>query len=498
MFDAIPAVALLPLVLSAGVPYEDGVTNADIRESIVKIHCTRHYPDLSRPWTRLSPDQVSGTGVVIEGNRILTNAHILAYARQIFVAPFQSADKLRATPVGIAPGIDLAVLQLDDDSFFSDHPPVPLADDLPKIGDAVNAYGFPIGGEALSMTKGIVSRIEFGRYYYGTRHLRIQIDAALNPGNSGGPAVSDGEVTGLIFSGIKEAENIGYVIPAEEIRAFLHDIEDGSYDGRPQLFDSIQTLQNPALRAKLGLDKNTTGVMVPKACEQRDCPLRPWDVITAIGGHDIDNAGMVRINDNLRLSYRYLVPSVTRDGAVPLCVLRDRRSIVLTVPVRYESNQLVKFLAGEDPSYFIFGPLVFTPVYERFARRLSAEYLIRVSNPIATRGGAKVEFEGEELVVVPSPLFPHPIAQGYKIDYPPVVATVNGIRIKNLRHLVETIRDLTGEFVAFEWADSGTETMVFRLREITDATEEILQLNGIRAQYSADLRDVWRSGNDVP
>ncbi len=46
-------------------------------------------------------------------------------------------------------------------------------------------------------------------------------------------------------------------------------------------------------------------------------------------------------------------------------------------------------------------------------------------------------------------------------------------------------------FVTFEWADSVSETMVFRRSEITEATEEILELNGIRAQYSSDLRDVW-------
>ena len=103
---------------------------------------------------------------------------------------------------------------------------------LPGIKDAVLAYGFPEGGNSLSITKGIVSRVEFAPYNFPVSGLRIQIDAAINPGNSGGPAVVGDKMIGLTFSRLVNAENIGYIIPSEEIELFLQDIADGHYDGQ--------------------------------------------------------------------------------------------------------------------------------------------------------------------------------------------------------------------------------------------------------------------------
>ena len=92
--------------------------------------------------------------------------------------------------------------------------------------------------------------------------MRVQIDAAINPGNSGGPALVDGKMIGLIFSKLTQADNIGYIIPGEEIDIFLKDVADGKYDGKPAMHESLQTLENDALRGFLGLDKKTQGMVV--------------------------------------------------------------------------------------------------------------------------------------------------------------------------------------------------------------------------------------------
>ena len=274
-----------------------------IRESVVKISATLRYPDILRPWTKQSPREVSGTGVVISGKRILTNAHMVLYSSQLFVESQQSSEKMTARVEAVSPGMDLAVLKLEDESFFDKRQPPTRVQTLPEVKDSVVVYGYPQGGSSLSVTKGIVSRIEFVGYGEGASGVRIQVDAPINPGNSGGPALVDGKMIGLVFSKISQADNIGYIIPGEEIELFLKDVADGKYDGKPSLHDMLQTLENPALRGFLRLDKKSQGMIVHAPAESRpDYPLKTWDLITKIGEKDIDNKGLVKIKDNLRLA----------------------------------------------------------------------------------------------------------------------------------------------------------------------------------------------------
>ena len=123
-----------------------------VSKSVVKIIATKRYPDLSKPWAKKSPQEESASGVIIDNNRILTNAHVVAFASQMYIQPYQSAEKLEAEVIAIAPGIDLALLKLDDESFFNKYPNLPFVDSLPKIKDTVNVYGYPLGGEEQSVT----------------------------------------------------------------------------------------------------------------------------------------------------------------------------------------------------------------------------------------------------------------------------------------------------------------------------------------------------------
>jgi len=183
---------LLTMATSSAAQADDA-DNVKVRKSVVKILATVRHPDVFRPWTKSSPQEITGSGLVIAGKRILTNAHMVNYASRVFVQPDKSSDKLSAIVEAIAPGIDLAVLKLEDDSFFDNHSPLPINPKLPALQQTVFAYGYPEGGMELSITRGIVSRVEYADYYMMTEGLRIQVDAAINPGNSGGPAVVDGQ-----------------------------------------------------------------------------------------------------------------------------------------------------------------------------------------------------------------------------------------------------------------------------------------------------------------
>ena len=464
-----------------------------VENSVVKVFSTMRYPDAYKPWSKQAPSEATGTGVIIEGKRILTNAHVVLYASQVQVQGNQAGDKISATVESISQGIDLAVLKLDDESFFDTRPPVTRANVLPDIKDAVLAYGYPTGGTSLSITKGIVSRIEFAGYNLSVSGLRIQIDAAINPGNSGGPAIVGDKMIGLAFSHLGGAQNIGYIIPCEEVELFLKDVADGKYDGKPAMFDSLQTFQNPALRPFLKTEKGVEGMIVTRTDDPAgDYPLKPWDVITRIGDTAIDNEGMVKISANLRVRFQYLIQKVAHDGKLPLTVVRGGQPLKIDLPVSPRRPLLMSWLEGGYPSYFVYGPLVFTTTTQDFFNSDGAlAAFARGASPLSLRRSDRPAFAGEALVAVSSPFFPHKLSKDYSSPQSWIVEKVNGTKIKNLPHLVETLRDLKDEFVVFEFAGLANETLVFPRKEMIAATEEILTDNGVRAQGSADTLAIW-------
>src|SRR5450755_4518999 len=491
--------ALARAVGGAAVRDQPGDAAPAIENSVVKVFSTVRHPDLFKPWSKQAPSEISGSGVVIEGKRILTNAHVVLYASQVQVQASAAGDKVSATVVAVAPGIDLAVLQLDDGTFFDTHPAVARASKLPQIKDAVFAYGFPTGGNSLSITKGIVSRIEFVAYNYPVSGLRIQVDAAINPGNSGGPAIAGDKMIGLAFSKLGgDTQNIGYIIPNEEVELFLKDIADGHYDGKPAMYDELQTLENPALREYLKLDKGVEGMIVHRP-DKTDAayPLKEWDVLTRIGDTPIDNQGMIKLDKDLRVSFAYLVQRLADNGTVPLTIVRAGKPVRIQLPVSAQHPTLVADLHGGYPSYFIYGPMVFSAAtwqllssFENNAGLL--RILGAVKSPLITRAFDPPDADTEELVVISSPFFPHKLSNGYSNPAGSVVRSVNGTHVRSLKHLVALLRDLKDPFVTIEFDQKGNEALVFSRPAIMSATDDILMDNGVRAQGSPDTLAVWQ------
>src|ERR1700743_453161 len=470
-----------------------------LENSVVKIFATLRYPDPFKPWTKQAPNDVTASGVVIEGKRILTNAHVVLYASQVQIQANAAGDKVPATVVAVAPGIDLAVLQLDDPAFFDTHPAIARASELPQIKDAVLAYGFPMGGTSLSITKGIVSRIEFVAYNYPVSGLRIQIAAALNPGNSGGPALAGEKMIGLAFSKLGgDTQNIGYIIPNEEVDLFLKDIAGGHYVGKPNIHDDLQTLENPALRQYLKLDKSVEGMVVHRPDKpDASYPLKEWDVISRIGDTPIDNQGMVKIDKDLRVTFAYMIQKLAKDGKLPLTVVRAGKPLKVELPVSAVHPTLVSDLQGEYPSYFVYGPMVFSRATRQFLSAFEnnanlLRVLSYVKSPLVTRAFDPPTDELQELVIISSPFFPHKLANGYSNPAGSVVSSINRLPATSAQHLVELLRDLKDPFVTLEFASKGGESRVFSRPALVAATDDILTDNGVRAQGSPDMLAVWQ------
>jgi hypothetical protein len=264
------------------------------------------------------------------------------------------------------------------------------------------------------------------------------------------------------------------------------------------MYDDLQTLENPALREFLKLDKSVEGMVVHRpASADATYPLKEWDVISRIGDTPIDNQGMVKIDKDLRVSFGYLIQKLAVNGKLPLTVVRGDKSVPVQLPVFTEHPTLITDLHGGYPSYFIYGPMVFSPATWQFVSSLQnnggmIRMLGLVKSPLVTRALDEPTPDLEELVVISSPFFPHKIANGYSSAVGSVVYSVNGTRIKSLKHLVAVLRDLKDPFVTVEFDQKGGEALVFARPAIMAATDDILSDNGVRAQGSPDTLAVWQ------
>ena len=206
---------------------------------------------------------------------------------------------------------------------------------------------------------------------------------------------------------------------------------------------------------------------------------------------------MVNATPDLRVNFRYMVQRISHDNHVPMTIVRAGKTLNISLPLVTERPQLVPDLRGEYPPYFIYGPLVFSRASALFTSFLNSNAAVMgvfgfMGSPLVTERGAMPTPEQRELVVVASPFFPSRLAEGYSNPTAMVVATVNGVHIRSLAHLVGVLRDLKDENVVFEFAGRNGESLVFPREQMVAATEAILTDNGVRAQGSADMLAVWQ------
>lgn len=338
---------------------------SDVYRSVLRIEVATQVPDYETPWNSGRFSGGIGTGFIIGKNRILTNAHVVSNARRVLITVHGSPTKYPAKVEHIAHDCDLALLSVEDFKDFETFPTFEFGQ-VPSLESQVRVIGYPIGGERISVTRGVVSRIDFQPYSHSRAdsHLAVQIDAAINPGNSGGPVVQDGKVVGVAFQGLRQADNTGYIIPTPVIRRFLKDVEDGTYDQYADLGISEFPLHNPAMRKALGLPDDGKGVLITNVVptSASDGILKPGDILTSLDGLAVDSAGMVTI-DGENVNLNEIVERKFAGDKVAVRFLRDGGWNDVEIELKSLSwSRMYAIEYEKKPRYMVFAGLVFQPL----------------------------------------------------------------------------------------------------------------------------------------
>jgi S1-C subfamily serine protease len=451
-----------------------------MNSSLVKITTTAQGPNYKTPWNSGQVNRGVGTGFIIEGGRILTNAHVVSNSTFITVEKENDPRPYVATPEFLGQDCDLAILRVDDTRFSEGTKAIALGG-IPAVESVVQAYGYPLGGDRFSVTRGVVSRVDFMTFSHSgvDAHLVVQIDAAINPGNSGGPVMQDGKVVGVAFQGYSGdvAQNVGYMIPVPVIKRFLADTKDGKYDGYVDLAIGYFKLVNPAHRKALGLDDEIHGVMVSEVFAQgsADGVLKRGDVLLKIDGVPITAEGFVELDSGL-VEMPEVVERKQKGEKVEFEVLRERKPLTLGFtlkgiwPMVMQANRYDK-----EISFAVYGGLVFQPLSRGLMdATTNANLRLRYNYENFLRD--ELYTERPEIIVL-SDVLPDPV-NTYLADFAGlIVDKVNGRKIKTMRELVEAL-DGPEETVAIESA--GRERpVVLEKSKVNEARQRILTNYGV-------------------
>ncbi len=465
--------------------------SSGIREAMVRIYTVHTSPNYDIPWSTLSPESSSASGCIIAGKLILTNAHAVADRTYIEVRRHGVAEKYPAKVKAISHTADLALLTVGDPAFFEGATPLVLGE-LPEVQSEVVVYGFPTGGDSLSSTRGVISRIEQSSYVHSSANLlAVQIDAAVNPGNSGGPVLAGNRVVGVVMQNMPDAENIGYMVPTPVIEHFLTDLADGRYDGFPTLGLRWQGMENESLRRKFGLSGKETGVLVRRVVpgSPGDGMILPGDVLTAIDSRKIAGDGTVEMRPNERTGFSSMIQERQVGEAVTIELVRAgaRKSFKIALTATIEDIRLVPREQYDiRPSYFVYGGFVFQPLTKNYLMMWGDDWPEQASPDLLSLYFDDMRSVKGEQAVILTKVLPAEVNHGYdELDILRIVS-VNGVRIHNLAELVR----LTGQgdgspYTVFE-SDNGT-TLILDRQLATSTAADLLKQYRIPADRSDDL-----------
>jgi S1-C subfamily serine protease len=464
-----------------------------VLRSVVKVMTVSDTPDYDQPWQTEGPDSAVGSGVIVmtsRGARVLTNAHVVENQVFIEVRRYGKSRKFVAEVEGVGHVCDLALLNIEDPDFADGTPALPIGD-LPFLGDRVAALGFPIGGERLSITEGIVSRIEMSPYAHSQRNLlAVQIDAAINSGNSGGPVVKDGELVGIAFEAMDEAENIGYMIGAPVVQHFLSDIEQGIQDGFPDLGILTQQLESRAHRRSLGLSTSShSGILITGVVHGGSASgiLEKGDVLLMIDGKNIAADGSIRFRKGERIDLSHQVAQRQVGDSMPVTVYRDGEVHRFELPMKPP-----RFLVAEDcydvkPTYYLYGGLLFVPLSRDFLMTWGAEWWQEAPSEIVSIYENEIRSASRSEVIVLQKVLADRVNQGYHDFEALTIDRVQGRKVQNLKQLIRIVESATDEFIHFRGRDGS---MIVLERDLVEKrNRSILRRYGVAFDRSEDLRE---------
>ena len=445
---------------------------------IVKVEVAKRIPDYGTPWNAGQYGRSNGTAFMVGPGLFMTNAHVVANAERITISPYADSRLLPAKVKHVAHDADLALLEVADTAVFEQVPCLRFSKRMPRLEDTVRAIGYPIGGKRLSVTRGIVSRIDTVPYSHprNEAHLAVQIDAAINPGNSGGPVLMEDEVVGVAFQGLMEANSTGYMIPLPVVQRFLKDVEDGCYDSYVDLGVIFFPLRNVAMRRHYGLPDGDKGALVGDVILGGTCDgvLQPGDVVLEINGHAVDSSAMINLEGE-HVQLEELAERAFSGDELQFTILRDGKKLQPVAKLTpLPAGDIMANAYDALPRYVVYAGMVFQPLQLNViqAHRLNVtDFMVELD--AFQRKGASMK---KKDIVVVTKVLRDEVNARFSDFGKRIVKSVNGVEVQGLAHLHSLLYPQPGkeqpQYTVIEFENAG-RPMVIDNAAVQAANERI-------------------------
>lgn len=481
-------------------------TQYEFERSLVQTIKTGAAYSYEQPFNAPGTFRSGGTGFIVEHNNIkyvVTNAHCVENCKYMTVRFANQKEKYKAKVKMRMYQCDLALMEVvgKNKQSFQDYAVAVQLGDMVSLKQTVETVGFPMGGEEISISRGIVSRIEVRGYCMSDQDmLQVQIDAAINPGNSGGPVFSDGKVVGAAFQGY-DRQGLGFMIPIVIVKHFLKGAFSGKeYKGFPILPVDFQTLENPMLKRFYQMTPEQTGVRIKNIDELSDAKnkLKKGDIVLALDGHKInDNGGvdipevgnnidmvhlthMKQIGDIIRVKVLRIDEATKKPGIIDIDVVLDR------VPL--ETQKIAATEYDKMPTCYVNGGIQFQPLTRNLIEeKLSdlAEYHILGEGDLLS---VSKKQPNQQFVVI-SDIYNCKELEGYGGAEGQIVKRINGIEINNILDVIEAME---GDFKDEQYKDvhvietANNDHFIIK-RSSREKTLKLLNKYNIKTDRSDDL-----------
>jgi len=420
-------------------------------------------------------------------------------SNQTFIQVKRNVDpkKYIAKVEAIGHECDLALLSVKDENFFKDISPLKFGS-LPNLRDSITVIGYPQGGNKLSTTAGIVSRIELTSYSISSRRLlSVQIDAAINSGNSGGPVLQEGKLIGIAMQTFNSGQNIGYIIPIPIVRHFFDDIKDSAFDGFPRMGIGFDSTENSALRKYYNIKDVDGGVLISKVWpfSPADNKLKEGDVLLEIDGIKIGEDGTFKFRGDERLSLEYLITQKQINDEIKVKIMRDGKIKQLTIKLIKVINMVPYPHHFKTPPYYIHGGLVFTV--------LSADLLRSWGNwwwqkaPLDLNyyliGKGRINEEKRKEIVILLSILPDDINIGYHNYGKNIVSSVSEKKCQSFKEFILLLDNAKNNEEYTIIKTEKKSRIILNNTNLDQIDENIMERNSIPSQCSPDVCGWLRS-----